>query len=70
VTLPAALLIRPAATCPVCQRRCCLTVEGRLWIHGPRAGRCPGSRLHLEAARHIAQLARGFEWIHPSDTYL
>lgn len=69
MTLPAALLVRPAACCPVCQQQRCLTIEGRFWIHGPIAGRCPGSRLHLEAARHVAQL-RDTEWIRPSDTYL
>lgn len=66
MSTPSALLIRPVITCPVCLTVRCVTVEGRLWVHGPRAGRCPGSRLHPEAARDVA--ARAISWARPVHT--
>jgi len=51
-------LIVAGAQCPVCRHHHCLTVDGRLWTHGPRRARCRGSRLRMEAARLAARTVR------------
>lgn len=55
---------RATGLCPVCHREHALTVEGRLWTHGPLRARCRGSRLRLEAARWAARTVRGITTIH------
>lgn len=48
-------------TCPVCGHLHAVTTRGRLWTHGPRGGRCHGSRQTIRAALAAAadRRARG-----------
>jgi hypothetical protein len=43
------------AVCPCCSAEHALTLDGRLWTHGPRTARCRGSQRTPEGARAAAR---------------